>query len=439
MAAEVSLLDMLDARERRVHHQQELLEQYHKPLICFTMNIARPIKDSPLIRRGFARGQQLLRQQFFRAKLSPLHTDAHCEATGCEAFYVLDADPMAIKKFTTDIEDATPLGRLFDMDVLRPDGTKVDREELSLSGRRCLICGGPAKVCSSRRIHTVVELQAKTTEILSQIITHLIEIQCARGNLHLFLYTKVKSSKFFGDLGFYEIARVEDTLVFMENRRDGFSSYLRNLEKTKTEGKSAALVMNANPFTLGHQYLVEKAAAACDTLHLFVVSEDASLVPFAVRKKLVAEGVKHLPNVVLHDSGPYIISNATFPSYFLKDEAAVIDGHARLDLAVFTKIAKTLNITARYVGEEPTSQVTGLYNQIMCQQLPKAGIDCIVVPRKEANGKAISASTVRQCLQSGDWDTLETLLPQTSLAYFRSPEAAPVLQRIRKAGNVVHY
>ena len=138
-------------------------------------------------------------------------------------------------------------------------------------------------------------------------------------------------------------------------------------------------------------------------------------------------------------SAEFIISNATFPSYFLKDEAAVIDGHARLDLAVFTKIAAALNITARYVGEEPASQVTGLYNQIMCEQLPKAGIECVVVPRKEANGKAISASTVRQCLQSGDWDTLETLLPKTSLDYFRSPEAEPVLARIRNAGNVVHY
>lgn len=275
--------------------------------------------------------------------------------------------------------------------------------------------------------------------LLNQIITHLIEIQCARGNLHLFLYTKVQSAKFFGDLGFYEIARVADTLVFMENRRDGFGSYLRRLARSKTGGRSAALVMNANPFTLGHQYLVETAAAACDTLHLFVVSEDASLVPFAVRKKLVAEGVAHLPNVVLHDSGPYIISNATFPSYFLKDETAVIDGHARLDLAVFTKIAAALNITARYVGEEPTSQVTGLYNKIMCEQLPESGIDCIVIPRKEANGKAISASTVRQCLQTGDWATLETLVPQTTLDYFQSPEAAPVLTRIRNAGNVVHY
>ena len=275
--------------------------------------------------------------------------------------------------------------------------------------------------------------------LLNQIVTHLIEQQCARGNLHLFLYTKVQSAKFFEDLGFCEITRVENRLVFMENRPDGFARYLRGLAAAKTTGKSAAIVMNANPFTRGHQYLVEKAAAACDTLHLFIVSEDASLVPFAVRKKLVAEGVKHLHNVVLHDSGPYIISNATFPSYFLKDEAAVIDGHARLDLAVFARIAGALNITARYVGEEPASQVTGLYNEIMREQLPKAGIDCIVVPRKEADGKAISASTVRQCLQSDDWDTLKTLLPQTSLAYFRSPEAAPVLERIRKADNVVHY
>ena len=197
--------------------------------------------------------------------------------------------------------------------------------------------------------------------------------------------------------------------------------------------------MNANPFTLGHLYLTERASAENDTVHLFMVSEDASLIPFKVRRRLITEGTSHLDNIIYHDSGPYIISSATFPSYFLKDEAAVIDGHARLDLAVFTKIAAALNITARYVGEEPTSQVTGLYNQIMCEQLPKAGIECVVVPRKEANGKAISASTVRQCLQSGDWDTLETLLPKTSLDYFRSPEAEPVLARIRNAGNVVHY
>ena len=275
--------------------------------------------------------------------------------------------------------------------------------------------------------------------LLNEIISHLVEAQYARGNMHLFLYTKVKSAKFFGDLGFYEIARVDGTLVFMENRRTGFPNYLKALEQTKREGVSAALVMNANPFTLGHQYLVETAAAACDTLHLFVLSENASLVPFAVRKKLVQEGVAHIPNVVLHDSGPYIISSATFPSYFLKDEAAVIDGHARLDLAVFTKIAQVLNVTERYVGEEPTSQVTGLYNKIMAQQLPQAGIQCRVIPRKEAGGRAISASTVREALKNGDWELLKTLVPPTTYQYFTDAEAAPVLERIRRAGNVVHY
>lgn len=294
-------------------------------------------------------------------------------------------------------------------------------------------CFGPTLRCFA------VSREHQGEGLLNEIISHLMEVQYARGNMHLFLYTKVNSAKFFGDLGFYEIARVDGTLVFMENRKSGFPGFLKNLEKTKKDGVSAALVMNANPFTLGHQYLVETAAAACDTLHLFVLSEDASLVPFAVRKKLVRDGVAHIPNVVLHDSGPYIISSATFPSYFLKDEAAVIDGHARLDLAVFTKIAQALNVTLRFVGEEPTSQVTGLYNKIMAQELPKAGIACHIIPRKEADGKAISASTVRVALQNGDWERLKTLVPPTTLDYFTSPEAAPVLDRIRHADNVVHY
>lgn len=275
--------------------------------------------------------------------------------------------------------------------------------------------------------------------LLNEIITHLIDVQYNRGNLHLFLYTKITSAKFFHDLGFYEIAGVDETLVFMENRKKGFSDYLSGLSQTKTAGKSGALVMNANPFTLGHQYLVEKAASECDTLHLFIVSEDASLVPFSVRKQLVLEGTAHLPNVICHDSGPYIISNATFPSYFLKDEETVIESHAKLDLAVFKKIADALSVTCRYVGEEPNSQVTGIYNQIMASELPKAGIDCIIVPRKEQDGTPISASTVRQCIQRKDFEALRGLVPASTLNYFKSDAAIPVIERICRSENVVHY
>lgn len=275
--------------------------------------------------------------------------------------------------------------------------------------------------------------------LLNDIISHLMEVQMSRGNTHLFLYTKVNSARFFESLGFYEIARVDGTLVFMENRRTGFPDYLKRLSLTATGGASAAIVMNANPFTLGHQFLVETAAAQCDTLHLFVLSEDASLVPFAVRKKLVQQGVAHLSNVVIHDSGPYIISNATFPSYFLKDADAVIQGHARLDLTVFARIAKALNVSVRFVGEEPNSQVTGIYNSIMAQYLPDAGVQCRIIPRKASDGVAISASSVRRAIQQEDWGALARLVPPTTLEYFRSAEAESVIRKIKNAGNVIHY
>ena len=117
----------------------------------------------------------------------------------------------------------------------------------------------------------------------------------------------------------------------------------------------------------------------------------------------------------------------------------MIQGHARLDLAVFVRIARALGVTTRFVGEEPNSQVTGIYNRIMAQALPEQGIACRIIPRLEQGGKAISASTVRAALKDGDWETLKTLVPEATYAYFRSPAARPVLEAIRKAENVVHY
>lgn len=275
--------------------------------------------------------------------------------------------------------------------------------------------------------------------LLNKVASHLMEVQYSRGNTHLFLYTKISAAPLFAELGFHEIARVDGTLVFMENRRTGFSDYLKKLESYRIDGTSAALVMNANPFTLGHQYLVEQAAEHCDRLHLFVLSEDASLFPFRVRKRLVEEGTAHLNNVIIHESGPYIISSATFPSYFLKDESAVAEAHARLDLAVFTRIAAALNISARYVGEEPISAVTAQYNRLMAQSLPEAGIECVVLPRKELDGRPISASAVRQAIHDGNWDTVNALVPESTRCFLQSPEAAPVIEAIRKAGQLIHH
>lgn len=211
--------------------------------------------------------------------------------------------------------------------------------------------------------------------------------------------------------------------------------------KKTPQGRIAAIVMNANPFTLGHRYLVEQACKENDWLHLFMVSEDASYFPYAVRKRLIKEGTADLKNIIYHDSGPYIISSATFPSYFQKDDLAVIESHANLDLAIFVKIAERLGIKARYVGEEPTSTVTRRYNEIMAQRLPEAGICCRIIPRNVKDGETVSASTVRRALHDGDWETVARMVPEVTLAFLQSDEARPILARICKDDlkNIVHY
>ncbi|MFR5601300.1 MAG: [citrate (pro-3S)-lyase] ligase [Lachnospiraceae bacterium] len=277
--------------------------------------------------------------------------------------------------------------------------------------------------------------------LLNQVISHLIQFQYERGNLSLFLYTKCNTAKFFKDLGFHEIARVPDHVVFMENRRDGFSGYLEQLkqETTLTGERIGAVVMNANPFTLGHQYLLETASAHCDVLHVFVVSEDVSLVPYSARKTLVERGSSHLNNIVYHETGSYMISNATFPSYFLKDSDTVIRSHARLDIQIFLAIAQALGIQTRFVGEEPFSQVTGIYNQVMKEELEASGLSCQIIPRKANEQGAISASKVRQMIHDGNLEALKQAVPDSTYDYFSSEEGKAVVEKIRHSDQVIHY
>ena len=283
--------------------------------------------------------------------------------------------------------------------------------------------------------------------LTNKIISHLIQYQFERGNYHLFIYTKYTTYHLFKDLGFYEIVRIKDQIVFMENKKTGFSDYLNELKKNNINNidhnkkKVAAIVMNANPFTLGHQYLIEKASKENDILHLFIVSEDKSIVPFKVRKQLIKEGTKHLTNIIYHDSGPYIISSSTFPSYFQKDEKDVIESHANLDIEIFAKIAKALDINVRYIGEEPTSLVTGIYNQLMIKKLPENGIQCVVVPRmtnKEGN-EVISASDVRKAIKEGQFEKMKNMVPECTYKFFMSEEGKDVVNKIKQSDDIKHY
>lgn len=270
--------------------------------------------------------------------------------------------------------------------------------------------------------------------VANTVVSHLMTEQYHRGYTDSFLYTKCDTAKFFGNTGFYEIVRIEDEVVFMENKLKGIQEYSKALSKKKVEAeKVASIVVNANPFTYGHQYLIEKVAAENDVVHVFVVSEDSSIVPFTVRYELVKRGTGHLKNVILHKAGNYIISSATFPSYFLKDAKTVINTHAKLDVEIFkTYIVPALNIKRRYVGEEPYCEVTKNYNRIMKETLEDDGVECRVIPRIEHNGQAISASRVRACIKEGRIEEIKGLVPATTYDYFRSKEAEELIHKIKK-------
>ncbi|WNZ93284.1 [citrate (pro-3S)-lyase] ligase [Streptococcus iniae] len=275
---------------------------------------------------------------------------------------------------------------------------------------------------------------------LNLIVSHLLTKAVEDGHSHVFVYTKPDASHFFADLGFYPIVSIPELLTFMENRKEGFKHYLDKLALATSKNKSqAAIVLNANPFTLGHLHLIEKAALENEVLHLFMVSDDSSLIPFHIRKELILAGTAHLDNIIYHETGPYIISQATFPSYFQKDKQSVIVSQAKLDLTIFTAIANQLGIHKRYVGQEPHSQVTGIYNAIMQEYLPQEGIDCVLIPRKEVNGQIISASTVRQYLKDKQVNKIKPLVPKTTYDFFTSERAKDIINRIQKSKSVIHY
>jgi len=250
------------------------------------------------------------------------------------------------------------------------------------------------------------------------LLSQLKQEAFRRGQEHLFLYTKPQNLEMFSNLEFYPVAQT-DTMLLMENRKNGIDSFVASLPCP--EGKDiGCIVANCNPFTKGHRYLMETAAAECDVLHVFVLSEDRSTVPAADRFELVKQGLSDLENVLVHPSSDYLISSASFPTYFLKEKAAVPQVTCRLDLEIFVKhFAGKMGINKRFVGTEPTCPVTGVYNREMKKFLPAYGIDVVEIPRLESSGAPISASIVRNLWKDEAWDKLADLVPETTLQYMK--------------------
>lgn len=267
-----------------------------------------------------------------------------------------------------------------------------------------------------------VEQSRQGEGLTARIITALKKEAFSKGKDHLFLYTKPKNKMMFSDLFFYPVAQTDNVLL-MEDKKNGINKFLGQFPASEHSQTIGCIVMNCNPFTLGHSYLIERACKDCEHLYVFVVSEDKSRFSFADRFEMVQRGIAHLPNVTALPTGPYLLSSKTFPTYFLENRENATHIQCLLDIEIFVKYyVPRFNITTRYVGAEPISPMTNQYNMALKKFLPKHNIVLKEIPRLELSGTPISASQVRSLINSTNPDAVKPLLPDTTYNFLKSKD-----------------
>ena len=274
--------------------------------------------------------------------------------------------------------------------------------------------------------------------LAQRIINYLLEELYDCGFDNIFLFTKPKKTRFFTELGFHQIAQGGDAVALLEQNPKGLEQFCKNLKQYAkipvNDLPVSTIIMNCNPFTRGHRYIIEQASQSSSMLYVFIVSEDASAFSTGARIELVRQGTSDLENVVIIEGGDYVISKNTFPSYFLKSEKIVNRSYAQLDATIFAEhIAPALNITRRFVGEEPFCPVTADYNNQLQEILPRYGIELTIIERLAYEMRAISASEVRRLFAVGNFDELTQLVPETTMEYLKSEDAVSVRKALKKS------
>lgn len=275
----------------------------------------------------------------------------------------------------------------------------------------------------------------KGEAVANQIVSHLIAHANADGHQCVKLFTKPQNQRMFESMSFRLLAEAPKAIL-METGIGGIKRYSEELEREKGKVKSeksngklhhlnpstpqpimppsGIIIMNCNPFTLGHRYLIEQAAQQVDTLYILVVREDCSMFGYDERKAMIVRGVAHINNVVVCDGSEYSISATTFPTYFLKSLSDASDTQMTLDIDLYRRhIATALGATVRFVGTEPDDPLTRRYNELMKSMLP----DVHEVARLQQSGVAVSASRVRKAIVENHLALAARLVPPTTVPY----------------------
>lgn len=288
-----------------------------------------------------------------------------------------------------------------------------------------------------------VSESARSEGLMNILVSRLIAIAREEGRESVKAFTKPENEGIFKSLGFALIASSPNAIL-MENGRGGLPEYRKYLASLARPGRNGAIVMNANPFTKGHRYLVEQAASQVDNLYVIVVKEDRSRFPYVERKAMIEAGCAGLDNVVVCEGSDYAISAATFPTYFLKKLDDATDTQIALDLDLFMNhIAKPLGVTVRFAGSEPEDALTRRYNELMAEILPgtsvavvrqdhqpdselvegsavrqaRRPIDFVEIPRLEQKGKPLSATSLRRALDKGGFKEAMEYIPKSTIPY----------------------
>lgn len=320
--------------------------------------------------------------------------------------------PLSIKSYKNKVE------KFLNDNDLRLDGVDYYAGVFLIGEDDILLGGGGLQGNVIKCIAITDDL--RETGMGTKLISHLYLQAINNGEDTVRVFTKPKNKEIFTSLGFKLLA-TSDKAILLENG-NGLKHYCDYLASLRREGENGAIVMNANPFTLGHRYLIETAAKEVNNLYIIVVKENRSLFSYNDRKQMITKGTEDLKNVIICEGSDYQISNTTFPTYFLKEITDATDTQITLDLDLFSKhIAPALNIKKRFIGTEPKDILTNRYNHLIKSILPKTTIEVIEVDRLQNESNVIiSATTVRECLSSFDFYGAKQLVYPTTIPFLLS-------------------
>jgi [citrate (pro-3S)-lyase] ligase len=291
--------------------------------------------------------------------------------------------------------------------------------------------------------YVAVAPRFRDTTAFALIVTYMTE-KILKIYKHTFVFTRPENSVRFRGLGYTEIASAPPLFALLEFGFESISTYQNYLKTLIVPAKTsgiASIVVNCNPFTNGHKFLIEKAASENEVVYLFVVEEERSAFPFMIRWELIRKGIEHLTNIKMVRGGMYVVSGAIFPSYFLKCEelSDAMQKQADLDVTIFGKyIVPVLQIKKRYVGTEAYCRTTEAYNNSMKRLLPAFGVEVIEVERKAvATGKdnlpkTISASKIRESIREDRLNELLDFLPDSTREFLLSDESQGIRLKIKE-------